>query len=77
MLGKMFFNTESYNPSPFWENTVLLDLTGASKYEADKIYPVGRYRIQVAPGRAWFNEKIIFPIQPCVNMDFIDRKSVV
>lgn len=55
MLGKVFFDSESFNPSPFWENTVLLDLTGASKYEADKIYPAGRYRIQVAPGKSWYD----------------------
>jgi hypothetical protein len=70
MLGKVFFDSESFNPSPFWENTVLLDLTGASKYEADKIYPAGRYRIQVAPGNLWSSENALVFDNAINRMDF-------
>lgn len=69
----MFFNTESFNPAPFWENTVLLDLNGAAKFEDDTVFPAGRYRIQIAPGEAYMSDDVfegLFKTEYINYMDF-------
>lgn len=48
-LQKGFFMTEPFNPSPFWDNTIV-NLSGAQKFEEDTVFPAGRYRIELAPG---------------------------
>ena len=50
MLQKEFFQVQPYNPNPYWEGTVVLNLSGASKHEGAQIFYPGRYRIEVAPG---------------------------
>ena len=50
MLQKEFFQVQPFNPNPYWENTVLINLSGSSKYEQNTIFVPGRYRIQIAPG---------------------------
>ena len=50
MLQNGFFMADSYNPAPYWENTVLINLSGSSKYEQNTVFVPGRYRIQIAPG---------------------------
>ena len=50
MLQKGFFLTDSYNRAPYWDGTVLLNLTGAASYEENTQFYPGRYRIEVAPG---------------------------
>lgn len=63
MLQKGFFNVEPFNPNPYWENTVLVNLSGAQKFEENTVFLPGRYRIELAPGK---------------NYDFIDtNKSFV
>lgn len=50
MLQKGFFLTDSYNRAPYWDGTVLVNLTGASAFEENTKFFPGRYRIEVAPG---------------------------
>lgn len=50
MLHKTFFMTQSFNPGPY----LILNLSGAQKYEEDTVYPAGKYKIEVAPGRSSF-----------------------
>lgn len=49
MLQKEFFNTSSFNPSPYWD-PVIVNLSGAQKFEENTVFVPGRYRIEVAPG---------------------------
>lgn len=50
MLQKEFFQVQPFNPNPYWENTVLINLSQSSKYDADTIFPAGRYKVSIAPG---------------------------
>lgn len=50
MLQKGFFMTEPFNPYPYWENTVLLNLSGSTKFEEDTVFPAGKYLIDVQAG---------------------------
>ena len=50
MLQKGFFNTKPFNPNPYWEGTVLINLAGSQKFEEDTVFPAGKYKIEVAPG---------------------------
>lgn len=49
MLLNGFFRTDSFNPNPYWDNTIV-NLSGASKFEQDTVFVPGRYKIEVAPG---------------------------
>lgn len=49
MLQKGFFITEPFNPSPFWDNTIV-NLSGAAKFEEDTVFPAGRYSVDVQAG---------------------------
>ena len=49
MLGKGFFNVKPFNPNPYLD-TVIVDLSGAQKFEENTIFKPGRYRIELAPG---------------------------
>lgn len=49
MLQKGFFMTEPFNPSPFWDNTIV-NLSGAAKFEEDTVFPAGRYSVDVQAG---------------------------
>lgn len=49
MLQKGFFMTEPFNPSPFWDNTIV-NLSGAQKFEEDTVFPAGRYSVDVQAG---------------------------
>lgn len=49
MLLNGFFMTDPYNPNPYW-NPVIVNLSGASKFEANTVFVPGRYKIEVAPG---------------------------
>lgn len=54
MLLKGFFNTDPFNPNPYWDNTVLVNLSGAQKFDDNTIFPIGKYRVEIAPG-GWCN----------------------
>ena len=45
-----FFLTDSFNPRPYWDGAVLIDLNGAEKYEEDTIFIPGRYEVLVQAG---------------------------
>lgn len=49
MLQKEFFQVQPFNPNPYWD-PVIVNLSGAQKFEEDTVFVPGRYRIQVAPG---------------------------
>ncbi|MEE1030032.1 MAG: hypothetical protein UIC65_03340, partial [Alphaproteobacteria bacterium] len=49
MLQKEFFQVQPFNPNPYW-NPVIVNLSGASKFEANTVFVPGRYKIEVAPG---------------------------
>lgn len=49
MLQKEFFQVQPFNPSPYW-NPVVVNLSGAQKFEENTVFVPGRYRIEVAPG---------------------------
>lgn len=54
MLQKEFFQVQPFNPNPYWEGTVLVNLSGAQKFEEDTVFFPGKYRIEVAPGRSLY-----------------------
>lgn len=49
MLQKEFFNTSSFNPSPYWDNN-LINLTGAQKWDNDTVFYPGKYRVSMNAG---------------------------
>lgn len=49
MLLNGFFMTESVNPQPY-SNPVIVNLTGASKFEQNTTFVPGKYKIEIAPG---------------------------
>ena len=49
MLQKEFFQVQPFNPNPYWD-PVIVNLTGASKFEQNTIFAPGQYKIEVAPG---------------------------
>ena len=49
MLQKEFFQVQPYNPNPYW-SPVVVNLSGAQKFEENTIFIPGRYKIEVAPG---------------------------
>lgn len=50
MLQKEFFNVEPFNPYPYFDNTVLLNLSGGEQYEDNTVFPIGKYEIIVRAG---------------------------
>lgn len=52
MLGKEFFMTKPFNPGPYYDN-VIVNLSGAQKFEEDTVFFPGRYRIELAPGKSY------------------------
>lgn len=53
-LQKGFFMTEPFNPSPFWDNTIV-NLSGAQKFEENTVFPAGRYSVDVQAGSSFTN----------------------
>lgn len=49
MLQKEFFYVQPFNPNPYW-NTVLVNLSGAQKFEEDTVFFPGRYKVVVNAG---------------------------
>lgn len=49
MLQKGFFITEPFNPSPFWDNTIV-NLSGDQKFDEDTVFPAGYYKVDVQAG---------------------------
>lgn len=49
MLQKEFFEVQPFNPNPYW-NPVIVNLSGAQKFEQNTVFIPGRYKIEVAPG---------------------------
>ena len=49
MLQKEFFQVQPFNPNPYW-NPVIVNLSGAQKFDSDTVFMPGRYKIEVAPG---------------------------
>lgn len=66
MLQKEFFQVQPFNPNPYWD-PVIVNLSGAQKFEEDTVFLPGRYRIEVAPGRDSFSTGYM------VNMDFVEE----
>lgn len=53
MLQKEFFQVQPFNPNPYWD-PVIVNLSGAQKFEEDTVFVPGKYRIEVAPGHGSF-----------------------
>lgn len=49
MLQKEFFQVQPFNPNPYWD-PVIVNLSGAQKFEEDTVFMPGKYKIEVAPG---------------------------
>lgn len=49
MLQKEFFGVDSFNPRPYWDNTIL-NLSGALKFEEDTVFMAGIYSVDVQAG---------------------------
>lgn len=49
MFQKEFFNTSSFNPNPYLDN-VIINLTGAQKFDADTLFFPGKYKVEVKAG---------------------------
>lgn len=54
-LQKGFFMTEPFNPSPFWDNTIV-NLSGAQKFDENTVFPAGRYSVDVQAGSGGYDE---------------------
>lgn len=53
MLQKEFFGVESFNPRPYFDNTIV-NLSGTAKYEEDTVFKAGVYSVDVqAGGSLW------------------------
>jgi hypothetical protein len=50
MLQKGFFNTDPFNPSPYWDGTMLINLYGNEKYDQNTVFLPGRYEVLVQAG---------------------------
>lgn len=55
MLQKEFFQVQPFNPNPYWDNTVVVNLSGAQKFDDNTIFPPGKYRIEIAPGMRYYS----------------------
>lgn len=55
MLMKGFFLTEPANPQPY-ANKVILNLSGAQKYEGNKIFAPGQYKIEIQAGASKYGQ---------------------
>lgn len=49
MLQKEFFQVQPFNPNPYWD-PVIVNLSGAQKFEEDTVFVPGRYRVIVQAG---------------------------
>lgn len=77
MLQKEFFQVQPFNPNPYWEGTVLVNLSGAQKFEQNTVFFPGRYRIEVAPGRSMVaGEQLNAPQTGVANMNHIENIRV-
>lgn len=50
MLQKEFFQVQPFNPYPYEDGTVLLDLVGNQQYIDNTIFPIGKYEFIVRGG---------------------------
>lgn len=50
MLQKEFFQVQPFNPNPYWD-PVIVNLSGAQKFEENTIFVPGRYKIEVKAGK--------------------------
>lgn len=46
MLQKEFFQVQSFNPNPYWD-PVIVNLSGAQKFEEERIFAPGKYKVIV------------------------------
>lgn len=65
MLQKEFFQVQPFNPNPYW-NPVIVNLSGAQKFEQNTVFVPGKYRIEVAPGSGSLGFGI-------VNMTYVEN----
>ena len=49
MLQKEFFQVQPFNPNPYWD-PVIVNLSGAQKFEEDTVFMSGRYKVIVQAG---------------------------
>lgn len=52
MLQKEFFQVQPFNPNPYWD-PVIVNLSGAQKFEEDTVFVPGRYNVIVRGGGAF------------------------
>ena len=52
MLQKEFFQVQPFNPNPYWD-PVIVNLSGAQKFEEDTVFMPGRYKVIVQAGGAY------------------------
>lgn len=49
MLQKEFFRVQPFNPNPYWD-PVIVNLSGAQKFEEDTIFLPGKYKVEIQAG---------------------------
>lgn len=54
MLQKEFFQVQPFNPYPYWEGTVLVNLSGSQSFVEDTVFPKGVYRVDVVAGSTFY-----------------------
>lgn len=76
MLQKEFFQVQPFNPNPYWD-PVIVNLSGAQKFEEDTVFMPGKYRIELAPGtQAIKPEEVPYnagALGYIVNMDYLEE----
>lgn len=50
MLQKDFFQVQPFNPNPYWDGSILVNLSGSQKFEDNTVFLPGKYKIEVAAG---------------------------
>lgn len=55
MLQKEFFQVQPFNPNPYWD-PVIINLSGAQKFEEETVFVPGRYKVVVQAGGAYVKD---------------------
>lgn len=50
MLQKEFFQVQPFNPNPYWD-PVIVNLSGAQKFEENTVFLPGKYKVEVKAGK--------------------------
>lgn len=62
MLQKEFFQVQPFNPYPYWEGTVLVNLSGSQSFVENTVFQKGIYSVEVVAGSSFCGTAIDTPL---------------